>query len=131
MTYTAPEVAQIGLTESEAREKHGSRVTVSSFPFHDNDRAIAEGKTLGEVKLVHLKGKTLLGASIVGESAGDLLQMISLAMANGLSLRALTSHMSPYPTRAEAVKRAASSHFTPLLFSARTRFLVGLLQRIP
>jgi pyruvate/2-oxoglutarate dehydrogenase complex dihydrolipoamide dehydrogenase (E3) component len=131
VTYTAPEVAQIGLTEAEAREKHGKSVTVSRFAFHENDRAIAEGKTEGEVKLVHLKGRVLVGASIIGESAGDLLQMISLAMAHQLTLRDLTSHMSPYPTRAEAVKRAASSHFTPLLFSGRTRALVGLLQRIP
>ncbi len=131
VTYTTPEIAQIGLTEAEARATHGAAVTVSKFPFHENDRAIAEGKTLGEVKLVHLKGKKILGASIAGDGAGDLLQIISVAMANGLTLRNLTAHISPYPTRAEAVKRAASAHFTPLLFSKGTRRLVGLLQRVP
>jgi pyruvate/2-oxoglutarate dehydrogenase complex dihydrolipoamide dehydrogenase (E3) component len=131
VTYTAPEVAQLGLTEAEARAKHGHAVTVSRFPFHENDRAIAEGKMLGEVKLIHLKGKALIGASIVGEGAGDLIQLVSVAIAGGLSLRALTDHISPYPTRAEAVKRAASAHFTSALFSPAARSLVGLLQRIP
>jgi len=130
VTYTSPEVAQIGLTEAEAREKHGDRIITSSFPFHENDRAIAEGKTLGECKLVLDKGK-LVGASIVGEGAGDILQVISVAMSNGLKLTALTNFISPYPTRAEVVKRAASAHFTPVVFGKSAKRLVGLLQRIP
>ncbi len=130
VTYTSPEVAQLGLTEGEAREKHGDSVTTSSFPFHENDRAIAEGKTLGEAKLVLRKGK-ILGASIVGESAGDILQLVSVAMSNGLGVKDLTNFISPYPTRAEAVKRAASAHFTDVVFGAGAKRLVGLLQRIP
>ena len=101
-----------------------------SFPFHENDRAIAEGKTAGECKLVLHKGK-LVGASIVGEGAGDILQIVGLAMSNGLKLTALTNFISPYPTRAEVVKRAASAHFTPVVFGKNMRRLVGLLQRIP
>lgn len=130
VTYTSPEVAQLGLTEAEAREKYGNKVTTSGFPFHENDRAIAEGKTLGECKLVLYKGK-LVGASIVGEGAGDILQLVSLAMSNRLKLTALTNFISPYPTRAEVVKRAASAHFTPVVFGPASRQLVGLLQRIP
>ncbi|KCZ92091.1 dihydrolipoyl dehydrogenase family protein [Hyphomonas johnsonii] len=130
VTYTSPEVAQVALTEAEAREKFGDSVETSSFPFHENDRAIAEGKTLGEAKLVIRKGK-LLGASIVGEGAGDILQIISLAMSNGLKVQDLTNFISPYPTRAEVVKRAASAHFTEALFSKSAKRLVGLLQRIP
>lgn len=130
VTYTSPEVAQLGLTEAEAIAKHGSKVTTSAFPFHENDRAIAEGKTLGECKLVLYKGK-LVGASIVGEGAGDILQLVSVAMSNGLKLTALTNFISPYPTRAEVVKRAASAHFTPVVFSKNAQRLVGLLQRIP
>nr|WP_321360338.1 FAD-dependent oxidoreductase [uncultured Hyphomonas sp.] len=130
VTYTSPEVAQLGLTEAEAITKHGSKVTTSAFPFHENDRAIAEGKMLGECKLVLHKGK-LVGASIVGEGAGDILQLVSVAMSNGLKLTALTNFISPYPTRAEVVKRAASAHFTPVVFSKNARRLVGLLQRIP
>jgi pyruvate/2-oxoglutarate dehydrogenase complex dihydrolipoamide dehydrogenase (E3) component len=130
VTYTSPEIAQIGLTEAEARKQFGDAVTTSAFPFHDNDRAIAEGKTLGEAKLVLRKGK-LIGASIAGDGAGDILQVVSLAMSNGLKLTALTNFISPYPTRAEVVKRAASAHFTPSVFGKPARTLVGLLQRIP
>jgi pyruvate/2-oxoglutarate dehydrogenase complex dihydrolipoamide dehydrogenase (E3) component len=130
VTYTSPEVAQLGLTEAEAREQFGDRVTTSAFPFHENDRAIAEGKTLGECKLVLNKGK-LVGASIVGEGAGDIIQLVSVAMSNGLKLTALTNFISPYPTRAEVVKRAASAHFTPVVFGKSGKRLVGLLQRIP
>ena len=130
VTYTSPEVAQLGLTEAEAQEKFGNTVTTSSFPFHENDRAIAEGKTLGECKLVLNKGR-LVGASIVGEGAGDILQLVSVAMSNGLKLAALTNFISPYPTRAEVVKRAASAHFTPVVFGKSAKRLVGLLQRIP
>jgi pyruvate/2-oxoglutarate dehydrogenase complex dihydrolipoamide dehydrogenase (E3) component len=130
VTYTSPEVAQLGLTEAEARTKYGDTVSTSAFPFHENDRAIAEGKTLGECKLVLNKGK-LVGASIVGEGAGDILQLVSVAMSNGLKLTALTNFISPYPTRAEVVKRAASAHFTPVVFGKASKRLVGLLQRIP
>ncbi|MEZ6012154.1 MAG: FAD-dependent oxidoreductase [Hyphomonas sp.] len=130
VTYTSPEVAQLGLTEAEARTKYGESVTTSAFPFHENDRAIAEGKTLGECKLVLNKGK-LVGASIVGEGAGDILQLVSVAMSNGLKLTALTNFISPYPTRAEVVKRAASAYFTPVVFGKTSKRLVGLLQRIP
>ena len=130
VTYTSPEVAQIALTEAEARDKYGDAATTAAFPFHENDRAIAEGKTAGECKLVLHKGK-LVGASIVGEGAGDIIQLIGLAMSNGLKLSALTNFISPYPTRAEVVKRAASAHFTPLVFGPNGRRLVGLLQRIP
>ena len=128
VTYMQPEIAQLGMTEAEARAKYGDKVNVGSFPFHENDRAIAERKTDGEVKIIWMK-KKILGASILGESAGDLLQMVSVAMANGLGPGALISHMSPYPTRAEAVKRAisGSEHFGGRFFSSKAiRAWVGL-----
>ena len=130
VTYTSPEVAQVGLTEAEARIKYGEEVATSAFPFHENDRAIAEGKTLGEAKLIIRKG-AIIGASIVGEGAGDILQLVSVAMSNGLKVKDLTNFISPYPTRAEVVKRAASAHFTEALFGKNAKRLVGLLQRIP
>jgi pyruvate/2-oxoglutarate dehydrogenase complex dihydrolipoamide dehydrogenase (E3) component len=130
VTYVAPEVAQVGLTEAEAREQYGESVSVSTFPFHENDRAIAEGKTLGEAKLVIRKGK-ILGASIVGDGAGDIIQLVGYGMSNKLGVQSLTNFISPYPTRAEIVKRAASAHFTPTVFGKASRTLVGLLQRIP
>ena len=130
VTYTSPEVAQIGLTEAAARAAHGDAVSVSHFEFAENDRAIAEGHTKGEAKLV-IKGGKLIGASIVGEGAGDIIQMVALAMSNGLKVKDLTNFISPYPTRTEVVKRAASAHFAPTVFGPGARRLVGLLQRIP
>ena len=91
---------------------------------------MAEGKTLGEAKLVIRKGK-LVGASIVGEGAGDIIQILAVAMSNGLKVQDLTNFISPYPTRSEIVKRAASAHFTEALFGKTAKRLVGLLQRIP
>lgn len=130
VTYTAPEVAQIGLTEAEARDQYGDEIKAPSFPFHENDRAIAEGHTKGEAKLIVRKGK-ILGASIVGDGAGDILQLVSVAMSNGLKVRDLTNFISPYPTRAEVVKRAASSYFAETVFGSGAKRLVGLLQKIP
>jgi pyruvate/2-oxoglutarate dehydrogenase complex dihydrolipoamide dehydrogenase (E3) component len=129
VTYLAPEIAQIGLTEAEARKKHGDKVSVGRFAFHENDRAIAERHDHGDARIIVYKGK-ILGASILGDGAGDLIQIVALAMSNGLGVRALTSYIPPYPSRGEIVKRAASAHFQPLVFGAGARRLVGLLQRI-
>lgn len=128
VTYMQPEIAQLALTEAEARAKYGDKVTVGTFAFDENDRAIAERKTDGEVKIIWM-GKKILGASILGESAGDLLQIVSVAMANNLGPGGLISHMSPYPTRAEAVKRAVSGSdsFGGRFFSSKAiRTWVGL-----
>lgn len=130
VTYTSPEVAQVGLTEAEARDQFGDKVQVTHFAFDENDRAIAEGKTEGECKLILRKGK-LVGASIVGEGAGDIIQLVGYAMSNRMSLTSLTNFISPYPTRTEVVKRAASAHFTDTVFGKTSRTLVSLLQRIP
>ncbi|WP_084398006.1 dihydrolipoyl dehydrogenase family protein [Henriciella aquimarina] len=129
VTYTSPEVAQVGLTEQEARDKHGEKVQVTRFGFDENDRAIAEGKTDGECKLILHKGK-LVGASIVGEGAGDIIQLVGYAMSNGMKLTSLTNFISPYPTRTEVVKRAASAHFSDAVFGKPAKMLVSLLQRI-
>ncbi|WP_300396461.1 FAD-dependent oxidoreductase [Henriciella sp.] len=129
VTYTSPEVAQVGLTEQEARDKYGESVSISEFSFDENDRAIAEGKTEGGCKLVLNKGK-LVGASIVGEGAGDIIQIVGYAMSNKMKLTSLTNFISPYPTRAEVVKRAASAHFQDAVFGKPAKTLVSLLQRI-
>ena len=131
VTYIDPELAQIGLTEPEARQRYGDAVKVSAFEVHENDRAIAERKTTGSVRIVIGKGDKILGASILGEGAGDILQILSLAMANKLKMRDLTKYISPYPTRAEIVKRAASLYFQPTVFGPMMRKLVSITQRIP
>ena len=100
-----------------------------TWDFHENDRAIAERETTGSVKIITRKNGTILGASIVGEGAGDILQIIALAMANKQKIIALTKLISPYPTRAEAVKRAASSFYTEAVFSDKSKKLAGFLAR--
>lgn len=129
--YCDPELAQVGLTEAEARDRHGDTVKTVRWDFHENDRAQAERDARGFVKLVIGKGGRLLGATCVGQNAGDLIQSVTLAMSAGLKVRALTGFLAAYPTRGEAVKRAAGAYFTPVLFSPRTKALVGLLQRLP
>jgi len=131
VVFTDPELAQIGLTESEARARYGNGVTIARWGFHDNDRAHAQRDTDGFCKLVIGKGGKLLGATIVGAEAGELIAPIALAMASRLSVRALTAPILPYPTRGEIVKRAAGAHFTPTVFSPATRAIVGALKRIP
>jgi pyruvate/2-oxoglutarate dehydrogenase complex dihydrolipoamide dehydrogenase (E3) component len=131
VTFTDPELAQIGLTETEARVAHGDDIKTTRWSFEENDRAQAQRDTEGFCKLVLDKNARLLGATIVGAEAGELIATLALAMSQKLKLRALTDPILPYPTRAEIIKRAASAHFTPVLFSDRTRFLVSLLQRIP
>lgn len=128
-TYTDPELAQVGLTEDQARETHGAKVELARFEFHENDRAIAEGKTTGLIKVVVVKGRPV-GASIVGASAGDLIGIWALAIANNLKMSQVAGMVAPYPTLGEVNKRAAGAYFSPRLFeSAMVKRVVGLVQR--
>ena len=126
VTYCDPELAHVGLTETQAQERHGN-VKVAKWPFAENDRAQTEHDTRGFVKVVTDKSGVVLGASIVGRDAGDLIQPWALAIANKLKIRAFTNYIAPYPTRGEANKRAAGAWYTPTLFSPGTRRLVSTL----
>lgn len=126
--YSEPELANIGLTEEEARQA-GHTLKVLHWEFEENDRAIAERDTHGAVKIIATKKGKILGASIVGASAGELIHIISLAMANGVKVRGLTKMISPYPTRSEAVKRAAGSFYTEALFSEKAQKFAGFWTR--
>lgn len=130
-TYTDPEMAQVGLTESQARERHGDGVRIVRWPLHENDRAQTERETSGLVKAVADRRGRVLGAGIVAPRAGELIHVWCLAMAKGLKLGTVAQMVVPYPTLGEASKRAAGSFFTDALFSPRTRWLVRLLRRLP
>jgi pyruvate/2-oxoglutarate dehydrogenase complex dihydrolipoamide dehydrogenase (E3) component len=127
VTYSDPELAQIGLTEASARAA-GHAAEVLRWPFAENDRAQTERATAGLVKAVVTPGGRILGAAIVGAHAGELIQPWQLAMANGLKIGALATLVAPYPTLGEASKRAAGSFYTPKLFTMRTRRLVRFLR---
>ena len=128
-TYTDPELAQVGLTEAQAREIHGDKLEVARFAYHENDRAIAEGKTTGLIKVMVVKGRPV-GASIVGASAGDLIGIWALALANRMKMSAIAGMVAPYPTLGEINKRAAGAYFSPRLFdNPLLKRIVGVVQR--
>jgi len=128
VTYTDPELAQVGLTEAAARVARGAP-RVLRWRFTENDRAQTEHDTAGLVKIVAGGNGRILGASILGAGAGDLILPWALAIAQRLKIGALANLIVPYPTRGEAGKRAAGSFYTPTLFSPRTRRLVRFLAR--
>ena len=129
VTYTELELAQVGMTENEARAA-GLSVSVLRWPLSENDRAIAERETRGLVKLIVAKGR-VIGAGILAPGAGEMIGVWTLAIASRAKLSALAGLIAPYPTRSEAGKRAVSSHFAATLFSDRTRKLVRFLQWLP
>ncbi|WP_421702744.1 dihydrolipoyl dehydrogenase family protein [Aliiroseovarius sp.] len=129
-TYTSPELAQVGLTEAEARKAHGARLEVVRFDFSGNDRAIATGQTQGTVKAMVVKGKPV-GVSIVGPGAGELINFWAMVIANGLKMSHVAAMVAPYPTMGEINKRVAGAYFTPRLFdNPKVKRIVGLVQRL-
>lgn len=118
-TYTWPELAGIGLSETAARAA-GRDVDVVVEEFAANDRALAEGEGRGRLKLLLEKGKPV-GVQIAGPRAGDILAEWVAVMGGGVKLSALAGAMHPYPTLAEINKRAAGAWLAPKLFSATTR----------
>ena len=130
VTYTDPELAQVGLTEAEAKKKHGSHaVEVARFDYDENDRAITSCMTTGFIKVMVVKGKPV-GATIVGAQAGELIGVWALAIANGLKMSAIANMVAPYPTLGEINKRAAGAYFSPRLFeNPWVKRIVGLTQK--
>ncbi len=106
-TYTDPEIAHVGMYEREAKDK-GIETETFKFDFEENDRALADGESLGFVKIMVKKGSDkILGATIVASHAGDMISEISTAMQAKMGLKKLGSVIHPYPTQAEAIKRVA------------------------
>ena len=130
VTYSDPELAQVGLSEAAARDKYGSGIQAVTWPFADNDRARAERATEGFIKVVIGAKGQVLGATIVGAHAGELILTWVLAIERGLKIGAMAGVIAPYPTLGEVSKRVAGAYYTPKLFSARTRKIVGFLQRL-
>lgn len=126
VTYMDPELAHVGLTEAAAKDR-GETHTVARWSLEENDRAHAEHATSGMAKIVVGKGGKVLGASIIGRHAGDLIGPWALVIANGIKIKAFTNMIAPYPTLGEISKRAAGAYYTPTLFSPRTRLLIRLL----
>ena len=129
VTFTEPELAHCGMTEEQAKAKFKT-VNVLRWPFHENDRAQAERTTEGLIKVLTDKRGRILGASIVGEHAGELIQMWSLAISQKLKIKAMTEWISPYPTLSEVNKRAAYRYFGAAATSATVRKIINLLTKL-
>lgn len=124
VTYTDPELAHAGKTEAEVP---GCRTLLK--PLEDNDRARAEGVEAGLVKLVLSPKGVILGATIVGPGAGEMIGLWALAIQKRMKVGSIAALTFPYPTLSEVGRSAAGAWFTPTIFGPRIRFLVGLTQR--
>lgn len=133
VTFTDPELAHVGMSEPEARAQYG-KINVVSWPYHENDRAQAERETVGHVKAIvsgarFSKGR-ILGATIVGAHAGELIQIWAFALSQGLKIKAMTEWISPYPTLSEINKRAAIRYYASAPGDPRVRKVISLLAKL-
>ncbi|MGB8812265.1 MAG: FAD-dependent oxidoreductase [Paracoccaceae bacterium] len=130
VTYTDPELAQVGLTEAEARTAHADALTIVRHTFAHNDRAQSGLQTQGLIKVMVVKGRPI-GVSIAGPQAGELIGLWALVLANGMKMAAVANMVAPYPTLGEVSKRAAGAYFSPKLFdNPMVKRVVRLVQRI-
>ncbi len=127
VTYTDPEVARVGLTERDARDRYG-RVDVHAYEFEDLDRAIVDGCNRGFAKVVTRRGGRVVGATIVASGAGELVMALVLAVKHGITLPKLAQAVYPYPTMVEGVKRAADSYYRRKLAGRSGQWLRRLVR---
>jgi pyruvate/2-oxoglutarate dehydrogenase complex dihydrolipoamide dehydrogenase (E3) component len=128
VTFTDPELAHVGLTEAQARARHKT-IRVVRWPYQENDRAQTEHETHGHIKIITKKNGLILGATIVGAHAGELITTWTLALSRSLNVRAMTGIVVPYPTLSEIGKRAAITYFSPSLTSPTVRRVINFLRR--
>jgi len=129
VTFTDPELAHVGLSEAEARARK-YKFQVLRWPYHENDRAQAERTTEGHIKVITTRNGRILGATIVGHNAGELISAWSLAVGQRLNIRAMATAVLPYPTLAEIGKRAAITRYTASLTSPAVRRIIAWLRRL-
>ncbi|MFZ3034706.1 MAG: FAD-dependent oxidoreductase [Parvibaculum sp.] len=127
VTFTDPEIAHVGETEEQARA-HYKKINVLRWQFAENDRAQTMRQTEGHIKIITDMHSRILGCTIVGPEAGELILPWVLAKSRGIKLSTMAGLVAPYPTLSEVSKRVAGSYYTPTLFSARTRALVRFLR---
>jgi pyruvate/2-oxoglutarate dehydrogenase complex dihydrolipoamide dehydrogenase (E3) component len=128
VTYTDPELAQIGLMEDAARARYGA-IRVLRAAYRENDRAQVNRTTRGHIKIVTDRRGGIRGAVIVGAEAAENIATFSLAINQELNIGALAGLIVPYPSFAEVGKRAAMTYFTGGLTSPLVRRIIGWLRR--
>ena len=124
-TFTDPELARVGASEEDVR-KRGHKYSVYRFPFTKLDRAITEGATIGLVKVLAASNGGILGVSILGENAGEMIGEWAVAMRNGLKVKHVADTIHPYPTYVLGNRRAADQWYSKQLNSP----LVDLLGKL-
>jgi pyruvate/2-oxoglutarate dehydrogenase complex dihydrolipoamide dehydrogenase (E3) component len=128
VTYTDPELAAVGLSEDEARARHGA-IRILRWPYAENDRAQAERATRGHVKASVDRRGRILGCAIAGAHAGELIVPWSLALSRGLKMQDLAGLVFPYPTFSEITKRAAVEFVKPATRNPWLRRALGVMRR--
>jgi pyruvate/2-oxoglutarate dehydrogenase complex dihydrolipoamide dehydrogenase (E3) component len=129
VTFTDPELARVGLTETEARAREGREVAVVSARYDEIDRALTDGAEAGLAKIVTAGGR-VVGAHILGAAAGEIIHVAALAVKEKLPLRALASMSWAYPTLSEVLRKAAQSRYEELLARPTAQRVVSILRRL-
>ncbi|MBO0712721.1 MAG: FAD-dependent oxidoreductase, partial [Acetobacteraceae bacterium] len=129
VTFTDPELAHVGVTEADAKARR-HRFRVLRWPYHENDRAQAERASEGHIKVVVTRRGKILGATIAGRNAGELIAAFALATGNRLNIRAFATTVTAYPTLAELGKRAAMTHFAAGLTGPAVRRIIAWLRQL-
>ncbi|MDK1493970.1 FAD-dependent oxidoreductase [Sinorhizobium sp. 7-81] len=127
VTFTDPELAQVGPGEAEAREKFG-RVDVVRWDFSANDRARTDGLDRGLIKITVGRRGRIIGAAIAGPGAGEMINGFAFAIANRLTLKHFRGYVAPYPTLSEIGKQASISYYAPMARSPLVRSVIGMLR---
>ena len=131
ITFTSPEVAQVGLTEREARKQHfADLLQVMTFDIAKVDRAVNEDDREGLLKIIALRNGRILGAVIVGERAGETITELAIAIRNRLKLADLASTIHPYPTYSSGVQFLAAKMAMEATFSRRSGKVIRALSRL-
>ena len=126
--YTDPELAHVGLDAKQAAQKHGDIRTLSAR-YDGNDRAIAIGKTVGKAQFYVTQKGYVVGATILGENAGELITILALMISQKIKISKLATLTVAYPTLAEIVKRAAQDYYTGFAEDKKLRFVIRLLRK--
>lgn len=128
VTFVDPEIAHVGLNEAEAAGKHRG-LRVLRWPYAENDRAQAERKTAGLIKVVADRKGRILGATIAGANAGEMIHLWALALSKKMKLSDMTAYVAPYPTMSEIGKRAAVTYYAPLARKPLIRWVINFLRK--
>ena len=127
--YTTPEIGSVGLSKVQATKKYGGKLKISRVNFSENDRAITDNKKLGWIE-IYIYRNLVVGASVIGIGAGELLNFWSFMISNRISIYKVAKTGFAYPTLGEVNKKLVTNYISPKIFKNRgIRNLVWLAQR--